>query len=222
MNIDDVAGARELLDKLGDIAESAGARAAMASASAKVMASMATEAFTRESARPAPWPPLGESTLSRAGASAKDAVKARDKAKEWTAKAADAEAKAAGKKGKALGKALASAAKSRAKAKEWKAKARAAKAAAIADRKPLIDTGLLSKGIMPVSGADVFGVRSDRPYAVFHQYGTRNMPARPFVPALGAPGSERLTPDAERSVRDAMDAAVAKLARDAGLKAKPG
>ena len=210
MNIDDVAGARELLDKLGDIAESAEARAAMASASAKVMASMATEAFTRESARPAPWPPL------------KDARKARDKAKEWTAKAADAEAKAAGKKGGALGKALASAAKSRAKAKEWKAKARAAKAAAIADRKPLIDTGLLSKGIMPVSGADVFGVRSDRPYAVFHQYGTRNMPARPFVPALGAPGSERLTPDAERSVRDAMDAAVAKLARDAGLKAKPG
>lgn len=86
------------------------------------------------------------------------------------------------------------------------AKAKAAEKA-VAGHVLLYRTGALSQSLRPVASGDTFGVASDRPYAVFHQYGTKKMPARPFVPALGKPGAEKLTPAAEKAVAEAAQAA---------------
>lgn len=94
-------------------------------------------------------------------------------------------------------------------AKTRKRKAAKAKAAekAVAGHVLLYRTGALSQSLRPVASGDTFGVASDRPYAVFHQFGTSKMPARPFVPALGKPGAEKLTPAAEKAVAEAAQAA---------------
>lgn len=157
-------GVREMEAKLMAVADSREVRSAMAAAGAKVLASMATDAFRNEKLRPAPWPPLAASTLARVGS------------------------------------------KAAANRKTAKARARA-KAKAAADRKPLYDSGALSQSMRPVSSGETFGVASDRPYAVFHQYGTKKMPARPFIPAPGDPGAEKLTPAAEKAVAEAAQAA---------------
>ena len=53
---------------------------------------------------------------------------------------------------------------------------------------------------------------SDAPYAKYHQLGTKKMPARPFVPALGPPGQEQLTEKAAQFVKSAIDAELKKIA----------
>jgi phage gpG-like protein len=50
-------------------------------------------------------------------------------------------------------------------------------------------------------------VGTDRPYAVFHQTGTKNMPRRPIIPA---DESGNLTERARREIGAAMDAAIRK------------
>ncbi len=74
----------------------------------------------------------------------------------------------------------------------------------------LIDTGALfsSIGAQPPS-AERIEVGTDRPYAPFLQHGTAKMPARPFVPFQD---DTRLTPAAEREVREAMQARLDAIA----------
>jgi len=70
----------------------------------------------------------------------------------------------------------------------------------------LIDTGALAQSI--ASGepqGDRIEVGTDRPYAPYHQSGTKKMPARPFMPW---DDEASLTPDAERAVREALEASL--------------
>lgn len=55
---------------------------------------------------------------------------------------------------------------------------------------------------------DTVGVGTDRPYAAFHQFGTRRIPARPMFPLTTVGGMPQLTPLA---VRDMLSAARAHL-----------
>lgn len=81
----------------------------------------------------------------------------------------------------------------------------------------LIDTGAMFRSIkvkapkgdtveVVVSGGA--NVNSDRKYATFHQFGTKKMVARPFIPATGGAdgGEANLIPEAEKRVRRAMEA----------------
>jgi phage gpG-like protein len=75
----------------------------------------------------------------------------------------------------------------------------------------LIDNALLWRSILAAepSGNEV-EVGTDRTYALFHQFGTRRMPARPFIPVQG----DTLAPRAAESVAEAMGAAIAALLAD--------
>ena len=69
----------------------------------------------------------------------------------------------------------------------------------------LIDTGALFRSILAQPPtADSVEVGTDRPYALYHQFGTKHMPARPFFPVQG----ESLTERAEQIVREAMQAKI--------------
>ncbi len=54
----------------------------------------------------------------------------------------------------------------------------------------LVDNGTMIRGFSiqnaSASGAEIVNTQ---PYAVYHQFGTKTMPARPFVPATGEYGS---------------------------------
>ena len=184
-------------------------------AGARVLVSMSTQAFRVPSMRPAPWPPLAASTLGRAGSASKGAKEARAKSREWSEKAMKIAEAGAGLTGKKLEKSLAQAARADKKAREWKARAKTARANAMENRQPLYDTGALSQSMTLKIGAGKAGVASDRPYAAYHQYGSRDgkhPPARPFVPALGPPGQEQLTEKAAQFVKGAIDAELKKIA----------
>jgi len=74
----------------------------------------------------------------------------------------------------------------------------------------LIDTGALAQSIAAGSpqGSTV-EVGTDRPYAPYLQHGTRKMPARPFMPWT----EEALSPEGERAVREALEAAPQEIWR---------
>ena len=75
---------------------------------------------------------------------------------------------------------------------------------------PLIDTGALYRSVIAAEpGRDSVEVGSDREYSLFHQFGTRRMPARPFFPAdaggnLTAPGRQAVLEAAGAAVRAAL------------------
>lgn len=73
----------------------------------------------------------------------------------------------------------------------------------------LIDEVKLFRSIRANNPAgETVEIVSDRFYASFHQFGTKKMPARPFVPATGGAGGgeANLTAEAEKRVRRAMEA----------------
>ena len=51
--------------------------------------------------------------------------------------------------------------------------------------KPLIDTGRLRNSINASSGPSSLKVGTNVPYAAYHQFGTEDIPARPFLPVVG-------------------------------------
>lgn len=83
------------------------------------------------------------------------------------------------------------------KAKTIKAKAKAGKS-----NRPLVGEGLLARSprVVSVDRRRVV-IGSDRPYASYHQLGTRRVPARPFFPFTR---SGNLTPAARRVVLAAL------------------
>lgn len=206
-----VTGLKEVEDKLKRLGSDDTRRRANL-AGARVLVSMATQAFRVPSMRPAPWPPLAASTLGRAGSSSTGAKQARKKAAEFAAKAAQIAEGGAKLTGKKLEAALRKSEAAAKKAREWKGRAKTAAAKAAGSRQPLYDTGALSQSLTLKIGAGKAGVASDRPYAAYHQYGTKKMPARPFVPALGPPGQEQLTEKAAQFVKGAIDAELKKIA----------
>ncbi|MDD4059173.1 MAG: phage virion morphogenesis protein [Kiritimatiellae bacterium] len=85
--------------------------------------------------------------------------------------------------------------------------------------RPLVDTGTLMRSF-EVGAADGDGVtvKSTQDYAVYHQYGTRKMPARPFIPATGGFDEVAQPTDlARRRLETAMTRALAEEARRNGF-----
>ena len=202
---------RRLLEALGN-----GAREKLPAIGARALASLSIESFRNPSLRPAPWPPLAASTLGRAGAGHTAAAKARKRAAEFRDAALGAEAAATGKKGKAREKALAAASKARAKAKEWSGKAKAAKAAAAAGKTMLRDTGNMQNSILAQGASVVVSAKAGKegkeyPYPLVHQYGSKNVPARPFIPVLP---DGKMSPLAEKRLKAALSDALSALSRN--------
>lgn len=209
-----VTGLKEVEDTLKRLG-SADTRRRANLAGARVLVSMATQAFRVPSMRPAPWPPLAASTLGRAGSSSTGAREARKKAAEFAAKAAQIAAGGARLTGRKLETALRKSEAAAKKAREWKGRAKTAAAKAAGSRQPLYDTGALSQSLTLKIGSAKAGVASDRPYAAYHQYGSKDgkhPPARPFVPVLGPPGGEKLTDNAAQFVKGAVEAELRKIA----------
>lgn len=72
-------------------------------------------------------------------------------------------------------------------------------------------SGLLFKSWL-ATATDAEGVVStDRPYAVFHQFGTRRLPMRPMLPIIGSATTPQLTQLAVRDVTEAGIAAFSSL-----------
>ena len=200
-----VFGSEELRRKLESLGRDAAAK--LPAVAARAMATVATEAFNKAELRPAPWPPLAASTLGRAGAASKGATDARKKAAEFRRKAREQDYATVWLEGKAKAKAAKAAEAAAKKAREWRGKAKAAKAAGAGNRKMLYRTGALFRSVV-ASGSRVV---SDREYAVYHQFGTSRMPARPFVPVAG---DGTLAPEAaKRRVMAALGDALKALAR---------
>lgn len=72
---------------------------------------------------------------------------------------------------------------------------------------PLTDTGALSTSMRSLPGATQIVMSANRPYASFHQLGTKNMPARPILPEGDLPVTWR---------QDLEDACIAALERKLG------
>lgn len=80
----------------------------------------------------------------------------------------------------------------------------------------LIDTGTLFRSVrVNAPDGDSVEIVSDRFYATFHQFGTKKMPSRPFIPATGGEGGgpANLTAGAEARVRAAMEAQAKAILR---------
>lgn len=69
--------------------------------------------------------------------------------------------------------------------------------------KMLQDTGRLRNSLVPFVRNDVSGVRTDVDYAVYHNEGTRNMPAREFL-YLSDKVVDMIENDIEKAVRRAL------------------
>ena len=91
--------------------------------------------------------------------------------------------------------------------------------------RPLVDTGTLMRSF-EVGAADGDGVtikntasnEKGKDYAVYHQYGTKKMPARPFIPATGGFDEVAQPTDlARRRLETAMKRALAEEARRNGF-----
>ncbi|MBR1836834.1 MAG: hypothetical protein IJ783_06060 [Kiritimatiellae bacterium] len=213
-----IMGLKEVEDTLRRLG-SADTRRRANLAGARVLVSDTMQAFTQPAFRPAPWPPLAASTLGRAGASSKGAKEARAKAKEWHGKATALAAAGAGLSGKKLEANLKKSAAAAKKAKEWKAKAKTAASKAAGSRQPLMDTKHLYQSISLKADTEKAGVtsdakakKSDFPYAVVHQYGSRTVPARPFIPVKGSPGNEQLSEREKTRILAAVEAELRKIA----------
>ena len=194
-----------LLEALGN-----GAREKLPAIGARALASLSIESFRNPSLRPAPWPPLAASMLGRAGAGHTAAAKARKRAAEFRDAALGAEAAATGKKGKAREKALAAASKARAKAKEWSGKAKAA------GKTMLRDTGNMQNSILAQGASVVVSAKAGKegkeyPYPLDRQYGSKNVPARPFIPVLP---DGKMSPLAEKRLKAALSDALSALSRN--------
>lgn len=75
--------------------------------------------------------------------------------------------------------------------------------------KLLIDNATLLRSLSVTEGADGASLESAVDYAGYHQYGTKKMPARPFVPVTGEYGKEATpTPEAEKRMMKAAEAAL--------------
>lgn len=71
----------------------------------------------------------------------------------------------------------------------------------------LIDTGALYRSVIAAEpGSDSVEVGSDRAYSLFHQTGTKRMPARPFFPVA----DDDLTAPAAQAVIEAVEAELEK------------
>ena len=67
-------------------------------------------------------------------------------------------------------------------------------------------SGLLFKSWLATASDAEGTVATDRPYAVFHQFGTRRLPMRPMLPIIGSASAPQLT---QLAVRDVTEAAIA-------------
>lgn len=84
---------------------------------------------------------------------------------------------------------------------------------------PLIDNAVLVRSFIYEAGPDGSWLASDTDYAKYHQWGTRKMPARPFVPVTGDWGREQVpTPVAATNLLKASRTALRIAAQRAGLK----
>ena len=186
----------------------AAARAAtdwMPKKAASMLAEYSRRAFREPALRPEPWAPLAPGTIAARASSArkaqKDAKMARKAAKDALAAIGGAKsAKEADKLARRAARAQA-----RAKAKTAYAKG-AMKNVAAGSVSPLIDTGRLWQSVTSQGAA----VTSDAPYAAFHQFGTKKMPARPFVPAKS---DGTLVPKVERYVQAALETELKRRLR---------
>lgn len=199
-----VSGVEELKARLERLGRDAASELPLFAA--RALATLATEAFDDPGLRPSPWPPLAESTLRHVGTAGKGVKEARDKARAWRAKAAEIAKGGAGLTGKKLERALQRSAAALRKSKEWKGKAKAKAAKAVSGKKMLYESGTLFRSIV-ASGPRVV---SDRDYAVFHQFGTRKMPARPFVPVRN---DGTLVEKAARRIGTDLEAALVRMFR---------
>ena len=207
-----VAGIEELKRRLEALGRNA--RAKLPAIGARALAALSIESFRNPGLRPSPWPPLAASTLGRAGAGHTAAAKARKRAAEFRDAALGAEAAATGTKGKAREKALAAASKARAKAREWSGRAKAAKAEAIAGKTMLVDTGNMRAGIMasgPAVNVSAGAGKGRFPYPAVHQFGSKTVPARPFIPVLP---DGKMSPLAEKRLKAALSDALSALSRN--------
>ena len=78
--------------------------------------------------------------------------------------------------------------------------------------KPLLrDTGTLSKSFFAKGSA----VATSVPYAVYHEFGTKNMDARPLMPfdKAGKPRSAAVESAVRRAMEKALESALKRLAR---------
>jgi phage gpG-like protein len=76
----------------------------------------------------------------------------------------------------------------------------------------LIRDAVLFRSILAAEPAgDEIEVGTDRAYGLFHQFGTRRMPARPFIPISG---DDTLAPAAAQMVAEATEAALESLLED--------
>lgn len=83
----------------------------------------------------------------------------------------------------------------------------------------LMDTFTMVRGFA-VEDADAYGaaIANTQKYAVYHQFGTRRMPARPFVPATGGFGDIlEPIPAAKEEMHKSGAAAMTAALRRAGL-----
>ena len=72
----------------------------------------------------------------------------------------------------------------------------------------LIRSGHLRQSISwKLDGDDAVVVGTSQKYAKYHQYGTKKMPPRPFMPV---DKTGRLMPDVERKIRKFVDMAIAE------------
>lgn len=189
------------------------AREKLPGVAARALASASIESFRNAALRPVPWPPLAASTLGRAGAASAGAANARKKASDFRKAALEAASAAEGKTGKSLEKALAKAAKARAKVREWNGRAKAAKAKAAAGKTMLVDTGNMRASIMAAGASVNVSAASGKdrfPYPAVHQYGSRTVPARPFVPVLP---DGKMSPLAEKRLKAAMEDALKAMVK---------
>lgn len=77
----------------------------------------------------------------------------------------------------------------------------------------LVDTGNMRAGIMAAGPSVNVSARAGKrqfPYPVVHQYGSRTVPARPFIPVLP---DGRMSPRAEKRLAAAMEDALKAVAR---------
>jgi len=75
---------------------------------------------------------------------------------------------------------------------------------------PLIDTSALFRSLLAKDPTgDSVEVGTDREYGLFHQFGTKHLPARPFFPVVG----DSLTPAAEKAVRSAIEGQINAILR---------
>jgi Mu-like prophage protein gpG len=87
-------------------------------------------------------------------------------------------------------------------------------------KNPLIDTGAMMRflrafeiGERAPDGGYIASIASDRPYAAFHQFGTKHIPARPFLPidANLTAGTATLTDKAWNTLKPTLERILKRL-----------